>query len=165
MRNIEYNRDKVYEYAKKWAYKRNPAYYNFDNLGGDCTNFVSQCIYEGARVMNYTKNYGWYYINANNKAPAWSGVEFLYNFLVNNKSVGPHGEKSNIEQMQMGDIAQLSFDGIKFSHTLIIVQAIGPKTVENIHVATHTYDTFGKTIAEYNFKDIRYIHINGVRKW
>ena len=41
------------EYANKWAFSRNPKYYNFDNIGGDCTSFVSQCILAGSNVMNY----------------------------------------------------------------------------------------------------------------
>ena len=36
-------------YARKWAFSRNPAYYDFENIGGDCTNFVSQCLYADAR--------------------------------------------------------------------------------------------------------------------
>lgn len=51
----EYQREKAVEYAKKWAYRRNPKYYNYDGVGGDCTNFVSQCIYAGCKVMNYKK--------------------------------------------------------------------------------------------------------------
>ncbi len=45
MRIKEYNRENAVEYAKIWAYKRNPKYYNFDPVGGDCTSFVSQCLY------------------------------------------------------------------------------------------------------------------------
>ena len=56
-------------------------------FGGDCTNFVSQCIYAGSNVMNYDKNNGWYYNNTNDRAPSWSGVEFLYNFLTKNKGI------------------------------------------------------------------------------
>ena len=83
----EYNRKLAIEYAKKWAYKRNPKYYNYDLLGGDCTNFISQCIYEGCKIMNYTKTYGWYYNSANDKSPSWTGVDFLYKFLINNKGI------------------------------------------------------------------------------
>ena len=89
----EYNRKEVVEYAKKWAFSRNPKYYNFDSVGGDCTSFASQCIYAGSKKMNYTKNTGWYYINGNNKSPSWSGVEFLYKFLVNNNQVGPQAKE------------------------------------------------------------------------
>ena len=56
----EYLRNNVLEYAYKWAYKRNPAYYDYDKIGGDCTNFVSQCIYAGSKIMNFTKTFGWY---------------------------------------------------------------------------------------------------------
>ena len=59
---MEYNRANAVAYAKKWAYGRNPKYYDFSDLGGDCTNFASQCIYAGSGVMNYTPTYGWYYI-------------------------------------------------------------------------------------------------------
>ena len=63
----KYNRYAAKEYAKKWAFSRNPKYYNFDPIGGDCTNFISQCILAGSNTMNYTKNTGWYYINGNNE--------------------------------------------------------------------------------------------------
>lgn len=53
MKEKEYNREKALEYAKKWAYKRNPKYYNFDLVGGDCTSFASQCIFAGSNIMNY----------------------------------------------------------------------------------------------------------------
>ena len=92
MQELKYNRQKAYEYSKKWALKRNPKYYDFDNVGGDCTSFVSQCIYAGSGYMNYTPNLGWYYINGNKKSPSWSGVEFLYDFLIKNKGVGPYGK-------------------------------------------------------------------------
>ena len=73
-----YDRDAAVRYAHRWAYRRNPAYFDFSELGGDCTNFVSQCIYAGSGVMNFTPTYGWYYINAQNRAPAWTGVQYLY---------------------------------------------------------------------------------------
>ena len=59
MKVKEYNREKAVEYAIKWAYKRNPKYYNFDSVGGDCTSFISQCIYAGSGIMNYKKHIGW----------------------------------------------------------------------------------------------------------
>ena len=75
MREIIYNRAAAVAYARRWAMDRNPAYYDFSNLGGDCTNFASQCIYAGARVMNYTKVLGWYYRTTGDRTASWSGVE------------------------------------------------------------------------------------------
>ncbi len=159
-----YQRQEVVEYARKWAFSRNPNYYNFDSVGGDCTSFASQCIYAGSKIMNYSKINGWYYINGNNKSPSWSGVEFLYQFLINNTSTGPYGKISSNEKIEVGDIAQLSFDGIKFSHTLVIVSIINRLDLSKIKISSHTFDNFGKAISEYNFKKIRFIHIEGVRK-
>lgn len=158
-----YQRQEVVEYAKKWAFSRNPNYYNFDSVGGDCTSFASQCIYAGCKIMNYSKRNGWYYINGNNKSPSWSGVEFLYQFLVNNTSTGPYGRISSQEKIEIGDIAQLSFDGIKFSHTLVITSIITPFDLSKIKISSHTLDNFGKAISEYSFQKIRFIHIEGVR--
>ncbi len=62
---VEYALDleNAVRYAGKWAYGRNPAFYDFDGLGGDCTNFISQCILAAGAPMNYTKDTGWYYVS------------------------------------------------------------------------------------------------------
>lgn len=162
MKEIAYNRQKVVEYAQKWAYDRNPKYYNFDSVGGDCTSFVSQCIYAGANVMNYSKQNGWYYINGNNKAPAWSGVEFLYDFLTTNKLEGPYGKEVDQNQIEIGDIAQLSFNGQSFGHTLVITKIENKSDLNQIFISSHTFDSFNKRIYEYNFEKIRFVHIENV---
>ncbi len=165
MQKINYDRLKAKEYAKKWAYGRNPKYYNFDSIGGDCTSFISQCIYAGSGIMNYTKSTGWYYNSINDRSPAWSGVEYLYKFLINNKGVGPRGKEVETDRIEIGDLIQLSFDGKIFSHTLIIVNIDGPKTLDNIYIASHTYDSYNRRVSSYNFQDIRYIHIEGIWIW
>lgn len=152
-----YNREAVYEYAKKWVYGRNPKYYNFDPVGGDCTNFVSQCIYAGCGQMNYNRNNGWYYIDGNNKSPSWTGVEFLYSFLATNNNLGPKGEETTIDKLGIGDVVQLSFNGQIFSHSLIVVK--NGTNVNNTLIAAHTYDIFGKSVSEYGFEKYRCIHI------
>lgn len=162
MKKREYQRNSVVEYAKKWAYRRNPDYYNYDSIGGDCTNFVSQCIYAGSKVMNYNK-YGWYYINSNDKSASWTGVEFLHEFLVTNKGVGPFGKEVEIEDIEIGDIAQLSFDGKNFSHSLLIIDKEEIPNINTTLVATHTFDSFGRSISSYNFVKIRYINIEAIR--
>lgn len=164
MRKIPYNRQKVLEYAQKWAYDRNPQYYNFDSVGGDCTSFASQCIFAGSNVMNYSKSNGWYYINGNNKSPSWSGVEFLYNFLTKNKMSGPFGKEVSQDEIEIGDIAQLSFDGNTFGHTLVIVKIENKFNINQIFISSHTFDSFNKRISEYNYEKIRFVHIEKVRK-
>ena len=75
-----YDREAAVLYAHQWAYGRNPLFYDYEHLGGDCTNFASQCLYAGSGVMNFTPTYGWYYIDANRKAPAWTGFHIYIIF-------------------------------------------------------------------------------------
>lgn len=154
----EYLRDNVLEYAHKWSYKRNPAYYDYDKLEGDCTNFVSQCIYAGSKIMNYTKTFGWYYINANNKSPSWTGVEYLYNYITRKSGVGPIGKPTTRNNIKEGDFIQLSFSGDVFAHSLLVTRITG----DDIYVSTHTLDNLNKPLHSYYYEKIRYIHISKV---
>ena len=51
MNTRNYDRASAINYAQKWALSRNPRYYNFDAVGGDCTSFVSQCLFAGSKKM------------------------------------------------------------------------------------------------------------------
>jgi len=159
-----YNREKAVAYAHRWAYSRNPAYYNFDNLGGDCTNFTSQCIHAGDAVMNYTPEYGWYYININRRTPSWTGVEFLYRFIVNNDGIGPFAERVIVQDIKPGDFVQLRFSGPVFQHSPFVVQVGDPPSTDNILVAAHTFDADYRPLSSYAWEEIRYVHILGVRR-
>ena len=161
MNTRNYDRASAINYAQKWALSRNPKYYNFDAVGGDCTSFISQCLFAGSKKMNYNHENGWYYNNGYDKSPSWSSVEFLYQFLIKNKSYGPRGKEVSISELKPGDIAQLSFDGFSFKHSLFIIDITG-SSLNNIAVATHTYDALGKKISEYNFMKVRLIHIKDV---
>ncbi len=160
MREVAYNRSWAVSYARKWALGRNPAFYDFQDIGGDCTNFASQCIYAGAGVMNYTPEVGWFYRSANDRTPSWTGVEYLYDFLVNNTSVGPFGREVSQNEIMVGDIVQLGRSNGDFYHTPVIV-AVQPR----ILVAAHTYDVLDKPLDAYDYDVARFIHIEGVRIW
>jgi hypothetical protein len=162
-KNQPYNREKAVNYGIKWALQKNPQYYDYSNLGGDCTNFASQVIYNGAGVMNYTPIYGWYYKNGNEKSPSWTGVNYLHQFLTSNRSQGPFAEESIITALQTGDLIQLSFVNQQhFNHTLIVTKLATPITADNIWVATHTPDFLHRKLSSYHWVAIRFIHITGV---
>ncbi|MGE5417935.1 MAG: amidase domain-containing protein [Acidobacteriota bacterium] len=158
-----YDRIGAVQYAHQWAYGRNPKYYDFSDLGGDCTNFASQCLYAGSGVMNYTKEAGWYYISLNDRAPAWTGVDELYRFLTANISRGPFAQETTMEQVQPGDIVQLSFVGHNdFQHTPVIVAVNNPINLQNILIAAHSDDQDYYPLASYKWKQIRFLKIMGV---
>lgn len=157
-----YNREATVAYAHAWAYRRNPRYYNYDAIGGDCTNFASQCVFAGSGVMNYTPTFGWYYIDANRKAPAWTGVPYFYSFLTRGEpSVGPQATECAPEELQPGDIVQLAFGGA-FAHSPVVVAAFAPFRPQDILVAAHTYDADDRPISTYDYTAVRYLHIEGV---
>lgn len=160
MQEIKYNREAAVSYAKKWAFGRNPAFYDFSKIGGDCTNFASQCIFAGAEVMNYAQTFGWYYKSAYERTPSWTGVEYLYNFLTNNKGVGPYAEEAPLSQLQIGDVVQLGLATGDFYHSPVIVGFARGQ----ILVAAHTFDAYNKPLNSYSFDITRGIHILGARK-
>ena len=160
MREIPYDRGAAVDYARRWALSRNPAFYDFSDIGGDCTNFVSQCIYAGAGVMNYTKDTGWYYISSSDRTPSWTGVEYLYDFLINNNSVGPYAIEVPQNEADIGDVIQLGRADGDFYHSLLIVS-----TYPMILVASHSYDALDRPLYSYNYYAARFLHIEGVRTW
>ena len=115
--------------------------------------------------MNFTPTFGWYYIDANQKAPAWTGVPYLYNFLTRKeRSIGPLAEPCQLEDLLPGDLSQLSFKGESFQHTPIVVAVGRPATPENVLVAAHSYDADNRPLSTYEYRAIRMLHIIGVVK-
>ena len=161
MRSVDYNRINAVEYAKKWALSRNPRYFDFHGIGGDCTNFASQCIYAGAGVMNYTRDYGWYYISPEDRSAAWSGVEYLYRFLTTNESVGPVGRDADLSEIQLGDVIFLS-NGQRKYHTLVVT---GFAPDGEILICAHTNDSYMRRLDSYNYYSTFPVHIEKVNTW
>ena len=165
-RLIPYNRAAAVRYAHRWAYGRNPLYYDYENIGGDCTNFASQCVYAGSGVMNYTKDLGWYYWNANDKAPAWTGVEYFYNFMTRQaETVGPVAVTASISQLMPGDVVQLSFNGSSWNHSPVVMSLLRspPSSPVDVLVAAHSYDADHRPLSTYSYQAIRFLHFTSVR--
>jgi hypothetical protein len=161
---IAYDRAAAVAYAHRWAYGRNPAYANFDAMGGDCTNFASQCLYAGSGVMDFLATFGWYYRSLNDRSPSWTGVPFFYDYLVRTRtSPGPVGEDAPLSRCQPGDFVQLRFGGERFGHTPVIVATGQVPDLHNTLVAAHTFDTDYRPLDSYSFQALRCIHITQVR--
>ena len=158
MKTIEYDREKAVLYAQKWALGANPNFYHFGGIGGDCTNFVSQCLLAGKAVMNYNP-LGWFYKSLFDRSASWSGVEFLQSFLLSNSSVGPFGREERLENLQLGDIIFLRQNKFRFNHSLIITK------IENgqIFVCAHSDDSLDRPLSSYNFIEMQGVHIEGIK--
>ena len=165
MRIIDYDREKSVAYARRWAFSRNPSYYNFDAVGGDCTNFASQCLFAGVGTMNYTPDIGWFYRSLENRAAAWTGVEFFYRFLTANagdgvgSGVGPFAQEVPLESLHIGDFVQFGRSTGDFYHTPVVVGFSRGVPL----LAAHTFDAFGRSLNSYQFERLRCLHILGAR--
>lgn len=156
----DYDRTRALMYAQQWALSRNPLFLNFTGQGGDCTSFVSQCVLAGGCVMNFTPTYGWYYISADDRAAAWTGVPYFYNFLLTNTGPGPFGEEAASGMLEIGDVIQLGHaDGVYY-HSLLVTGF----TRQGYLVSAHSDDALNRPLATYTYDQARYLHINGIRE-
>ena len=160
---LPYDREAAVTYAHTWAYRRNPAFYDFSPIGGDCTNFASQCIYTGASIMNFTPTYGWYYRSTNDRTPSWTGVQYLYDFLTQNLGPGPFATEVSLSGLEPGDVVQLAIDqDIRYQHTPVVVRVDSP-TLTGVLVAAHSNDVDFRPLSTYQIRKLRCLHIDGVR--
>ena len=165
--DIPYDRTRATAYAKKWALSRNPLFFDFTGNGGNCTNFVSQAIFAGCSIMNYTPTFGWYYRSESDRAPAWTGVDELHDFLIglgdfstNGDGTGPYGRPAREAMaIELGDVIQLQNSLGQFYHSLII----SGFTPNDILVCAQSDNALDRPLSTYNYSSLRIIHIDGAR--
>lgn len=158
----KYNRNMARNYALEYALKKNDEFFDYTNQGGNCTNYISQCLYAGAPKMNVGTN-GWYYFSPANTSVSWANVEPLYNFLISNLGVGPFAKQSDLITCEVGDIIQLKFFGKKnYSHALIVTE-INSFSPNGIIVCANTRDIKNVPLSFYKYEEFRVLHILGYR--
>ena len=109
---------------------------------------------------------GWYYISLEERAPAWSSVEYFYDFMTGkerfaeqNGGIGPFATEVPRESAELGDVVQYATAEGDWYHTVIITGFDG----EEILVSAQSDDALDRPISSYNFAQARFLHIEGVR--
>ncbi len=93
----------------------NPAYKNFNSVGGDCTNFVSQCLYAGGLSMTDS----WYYKSGTNYTSTWTFSREHFPYM---SKLGKAIWDPSAEDIYMGSpVYYRSAYGSNISHTTICV--------------------------------------------
>lgn len=154
-----YDRERAVLYARKWALSRNPLFTDYTGIGGNCTNFVSQCLYAGSCVMNFTPVFGWYYLSDRERTASWTGVPYFYDFLTGNEGEGPYGKKIGEESLLPGDVIQLGREEDGYYHTLFCLGRRGGVT----YVAAQSDDALERPLHTYTYDYARYLQVEGVR--
>ena len=81
-----YDRISAINYAKKWAFSFNSEFFDCSNSGGDCANFVSQCLHAGGLPMSEDWKSGRIFINAFKNqltTPSFVNARKQYNYFSN----------------------------------------------------------------------------------
>ncbi|MDR2572180.1 MAG: amidase domain-containing protein [Oscillospiraceae bacterium] len=121
-RNSTYNYNPItgVQYANKYVKNNNTAFHYFTS-GGNCTNFVSQCIWAAyggwsssdshntivnniaarRRMMPSTTLSNWFG-HGNGAGNPWSSTTNLWNFVTGNPAVGPKATGSNNNAVYTG---------------------------------------------------------------
>lgn len=153
-----YQREKAVEYARKWALSRNPDFGNFNGIGGDCTNFISQCLLAGGGIMNYDYIKGWYFNNMTDRSPSWTSVAYLQKYLLRENGKGPIAKIVDLDKIEIGDLIQLRQNKTHFNHTLIVSKIMG----RNIYVCAHSNDALDRPVESYSYNALLSLKIRGI---
>lgn len=167
-----YSRRNAVDYALTYALHPNPEYRYFlvaGNLGGDCSNFISQCLYAGGAPMDFGSQRPWWY----KKSPrgnmndtwsiSWAVAHSLYWCLkVRNelKLPGLKGEEVPDDSlMQLGDVIQFEdFNGMVYHSGIVTSFAVeGGRKVPLI--SHHTYNAINVPYTEHSAKKIHFMKI------
>lgn len=134
-------------YADKWAMSYNKAYSNYAGQGGDCANFVSQCLYAGGIPSDST----WY-----KDSVSWINNVSLREYL-SGKGYGYLIEDPDPSQIEAGDLLFYKWKSYsdRTNHVVVCVgkNASGTPIIDS-HTARqlHAPWNYGKAAKTYLFK-------------
>ncbi|MEG1311851.1 MAG: amidase domain-containing protein [Romboutsia sp.] len=167
-----YDREKAVEYAQRWALSHNPVYANYEDYGGDCTNYISQCVKAGNVPFDNNGNdvlKKWYWYSEYSRTPTWSAAEPFYKYIIGNnnentQNVGIYTRLSSYNELELGDIVQLLYDGRAY-HNMMITEVVleGDYLVDYL-VCQHTYNLLNYPLSMKEGEK-RYIKILGYYSW
>ena len=129
----------------------NPNFYNFHNLGGNCTNYVSQVLYAGGATQNTRASSGiagtnyWFYRTSNDRSSSWTGVDEFRTFVLNNNTKGPMGYLVNrFSDLRTGSVIQFKTSNSRgiYGHSVIVYNQGGdPYVTSNSPFVSGYYST------------------------
>ncbi len=170
-----YDRDAAVAYAMEWvdpqSVIRNDAWGLYDEYGGNCNNYISQCLYAGGIPMDSdgADQWKWYGDSVNTRQTAsgrsgsWAGVAEFYDYAESNDGYGLTADTTaNIYSGQAGDILQYGVDG-EWNHSVIITDVVTGEdgSVKDYLINSNTTDRINYPASAYAYSDLRLIRILG----
>lgn len=156
-----YNRDKALEYANTYVNKRNSAFTAYDESGGNCQNFASQCINAGGIPMDYKGEQWKHYSSSLNtseeakgRSASFISTTSFYNYAKTNTGYGLVSDPDvNIFYGEAGDIAHVGYKG--YSHAVVVVSQVKDKSGKTIDLLINC-----NTVSLENYPLLGYVYPN-----
>ncbi len=128
-----YNREAALAYSYEYVYTRNSdSYVDYSGYGGNCQNYVSQCLFAGGIPLDIVGNdvWKWYDVRISNtnsasgRSSSWTGVDEFVFYAENNTGFGLVAEvDAPYYSGEAGDVLQFGTEG-DWRHAVLITQAV-----------------------------------------
>jgi vacuolar-type H+-ATPase catalytic subunit A/Vma1 len=149
-----YSRENAVSYARRFAMNPNPEYRYFASWGdggGDCSNFVSQCLRAGGARMSYAQPAAWWYNNSGSLSKkqhswsiSWSVAHSLYWCLRERGKKNLAGlrgiEVRYIEMLERGDVIQYEDNRGIIYHSAIITDFTINRGIKEPLISQHSFN-------------------------
>ncbi len=145
---VYYNRSAAVGYAYRWYNLRNPHYQDFTSSGGDCANFVSQCLIAGGLSLhNGTNGVGYGVYPDSDRPTLYSNgtipyCDYLHLNLINYQPVKyAYVTTANAtipSWMEIGDVVIFGNSTDPWQHAMLVVW----RNATDLGLAAHTTDVW-----------------------
>lgn len=120
---LRYNAADAVSYAKSYAEKHNPNFYEVGDWMGNCMNYVSQCIWYGFGANDGKMTKQWF-AGTGGGSSAWENVNAFWRYASGGNGMRVQ-ELDGFEAMEVGDIlltrAPIAKSSEDYGHVLILV--------------------------------------------
>jgi len=170
-----YDADAALAYADTWVdpvnVVRNDSVFGvYDEHGGNCNNYISQCINAGGIPMDTIGDqWKWYgdslntYQSASGRSASWTGVSQFFTYASENTGYGLVAVvDDNVFSGSPGDILQYGSNG-EWVHSVIITQVIKDDQGNMVDylINSNTTDRIDYPASAYGYVDFHLIKILG----
>ena len=167
-----YDRDAAIAYAMKWVGVRNAEWEDYGRYGGNCQNYVSQCLLAGGIPMDpYGESLWKWYSDfpdnrpgASGRSASWSAVESFREYAETNTGFGLAAEAgAPFYSGEVGDVLEIGTADNPLRHSVIISKVIKDKDGNTIDylVCSNTSDLRNFPVSAYFYSSQSLVKILG----
>ena len=141
-----YNSTEACNYANDYWDKRNlKEYADYSSQGGDCANYVSQCLIEGGLDLDQDENIPFSHIGKGGTIANCDSLhEHLEDFQHTEVSTGTSASQAP-SNLRLGDVIIFGYAADDYTHAAIVISGSG----SNVVLAAHSGDHNTLTIDNY----------------